>query len=108
MFYNLKFMKILLKAIVFGICVTGGSVVAQTLSLTPNLISFTTPEGQKLLLESRYQQDFFPLSSYLSVSSSILLSFSFLYLSIFLFNFVYSVLLHIKISEHGFNSWKRA
>lgn len=56
-------MKTSLKALVFGICVTSGSVIAQTLPLTPNLIGFTTPEGQNLLLESRHQQDFFSLSS---------------------------------------------
>ncbi len=55
--------KLSIKAIVFGICVTGGSVIAQTLPLKPNLIGFTTPEGEKLLLESRYRQDFFPLST---------------------------------------------
>jgi hypothetical protein len=56
-------MKTSLKALVFGICITSGSVFAQTLPLTPNLIGFTTPDGQNLLLESRHQQDFFSLSS---------------------------------------------
>ncbi|GAA6619965.1 phytochelatin synthase family protein [Scytonema sp. NUACC26] len=63
MFGQLNFKTTSLKAIVFGICLTGGSVVAQTLPLKTNLISFTTPEGEKLLLKSRYRQDFFPLST---------------------------------------------
>lgn len=46
------------------------------------------------------------ISIYLSVRSSMLLIF--LYLSIFLFDLVYSVLLHIKIKEQGINPWKRA
>lgn len=46
------------------------------------------------------------ISIYLSVPSSMLLIF--LYLSIFLFDLVYSVLLYIKIKEQGINPWKRA
>ncbi|PSB26289.1 hypothetical protein C7B70_24065 [Chlorogloea sp. CCALA 695] len=44
--------------------------------------------------------------NYLSVLSSIRLIF--LYLSIFLFDLVYSVLLYLKIKEQGINPWKRA
>lgn len=46
------------------------------------------------------------ISIYLSFPSSMLLIF--LYLSIFLFDLVYSVLLHIKIKEQWINLWKRA
>lgn len=46
------------------------------------------------------------ISIYLSVPPSMLLIF--LYLSIFLFDLVYSVLLHVKIQEQGINPWKRA
>ncbi|MGL4620499.1 transmembrane-type terpene cyclase [Chroococcidiopsis sp.] len=46
------------------------------------------------------------LSLYLSGSSSMLLIF--LYLSIFLFDLVYSVLFYIKIKEQKINPWKRA
>ncbi|OWY63495.1 hypothetical protein B7486_52805 [cyanobacterium TDX16] len=46
------------------------------------------------------------LSLYLSGSSSMLLIY--LYLSIFLFDLAYSVLLHIKIKEQRINPWKRA
>jgi hypothetical protein len=60
---NFNFTKTSIKAIVFGICVTSGSVVAQTLPLKSSLISFTTPIGEKLFLESNYRQDFFPLSA---------------------------------------------
>ncbi|MEA5552188.1 phytochelatin synthase family protein [Anabaena cylindrica UHCC 0172] len=38
------------------------NVIAQTLPLTSNLIGFDTPEGETLLISSKAQADFFPLS----------------------------------------------
>ncbi|MBD2771789.1 phytochelatin synthase family protein [Iningainema tapete] len=58
----LKNIKISLKAVIIGTCVAGGSVFAQTLTLPQNLIGFTSPEGEKLLVESKSRDDFFPLS----------------------------------------------
>jgi hypothetical protein len=55
--------KALIQGFILGICVSGGSVFSQILPLSPNLISFTSPLGEKLLLESRSQRDFFALSS---------------------------------------------
>lgn len=45
------------------------------------------------------------IAIYLLLPSSTLLIF--LCLSIFLFDLMYSVLLHIKIKEQGINPWKR-
>lgn len=41
---------------------SGGSTIAQTLPLTPNLIGFNSDEGERLLVESKSKEDFFPLS----------------------------------------------
>ena len=49
--------------IILGICLSGGNVFAQTLSLSPNLIGFDTPEGETLLISSKSKNDFFPLST---------------------------------------------
>lgn len=59
-----KFRKIkfLFNTLLFGICLSGGSIVAQTLPLTPNLIGFNSNEGEKLLIDSKSKEDFFPLS----------------------------------------------
>jgi hypothetical protein len=40
-----------------------GAVVAQTLPLPPSLTSLTSAQGERLLRESRAQEDFIPLSS---------------------------------------------
>ncbi|BAZ83962.1 phytochelatin synthase family protein [Dolichospermum compactum] len=55
--------KTSIKVITLGICLAGGNVFAQTLSLSPNLIGFDTPEGEKLLIASKSNNDFFPLST---------------------------------------------
>ncbi|MEY3332763.1 MAG: hypothetical protein RLZZ176_1063, partial [Cyanobacteriota bacterium] len=55
--------KTSIKFLLFGICLTGSNVFAQTLPLTPNLIGFDTPEGETLLISSQAKNDFFPLST---------------------------------------------
>jgi hypothetical protein len=47
---------------ILGVFLAGGNVLAQTLPLPPNLIAFDSPEGEKLLLESKSRDDYFPLS----------------------------------------------
>jgi hypothetical protein len=44
-------------------CVASGSVLSQTLPLSPNLIGFNSDEGEKLLIDSKSREDFFPLST---------------------------------------------
>ncbi len=77
----LKTLKIHLRALIIGSCVAGGSVFAQTLTLPPNLIPFNSSEGEKLLVESKAREDFFPLSmqfvtqnnqAYCGVASSVM------------------------------------
>jgi len=77
----LKTLKIHLRALIIGSCVAGGSVFAQTLTLPPNLIPFKSSEGEKLLVESKAREDFFPLSmqfvtqnnqAYCGVASSVM------------------------------------
>ena len=58
----LKTLKIHLNALILGTCVAGGTVFAQTLTLPQNLIDFSSPEGEKLFVESKSKSDFFPLS----------------------------------------------
>ncbi|BAY24677.1 hypothetical protein NIES2100_44720 [Calothrix sp. NIES-2100] len=55
--------KSFIRFLLLGICVSGGTVLAQTLTLSPNLINFNSEEGEKLLIESQSREDFFPLSS---------------------------------------------
>jgi hypothetical protein len=42
--------------------VSSGTVISQTLPLSSNLIAFNSDEGEKLLIQSRSREDFFPLS----------------------------------------------
>lgn len=58
----LNHLKISLKTLILGTCIAGGSVLGQTLNLPPNLIKFNSPEGEKLFLESKAREEFFPLS----------------------------------------------
>lgn len=57
-----KISKIFFKALTIGLCISSGSVLSQTLPLSSNLVGFNTPEGEKLLFESKSNEDFFPLS----------------------------------------------
>ena len=47
---------------ILGICAAGGTVFAQTLAPTDNLVEFNTDEGKNLLLKSKSTEDFFPLT----------------------------------------------
>ncbi|NDJ20219.1 glutathione gamma-glutamylcysteinyltransferase [Nostoc sp. B(2019)] len=57
-----KAIKISLKALIIGLCISSETVLSQTLSLSPNLIGFNSDEGEKLLVDSKSREDFFPLS----------------------------------------------
>ncbi|BAY32502.1 hypothetical protein NIES2107_43910 [Nostoc carneum NIES-2107] len=52
-----------INLISLGLCLSAGSVLAQTLALPNNLIDFNSDEGKKLLIASKSREDFFPLSS---------------------------------------------
>ncbi|MEA5626926.1 phytochelatin synthase family protein [Nostoc sp. UHCC 0251] len=58
----LKISKTFFKALTIGLCISGGSVLSQTLPLSSNLVGFNTPEGENLLFQSKSKDDFFPLS----------------------------------------------
>ncbi len=55
-------MKKFLPATIIGLLLSSSQALAQTLTLSPNLIGFNSSEGEKLLLTSRSREDFFPLS----------------------------------------------
>lgn len=55
--------KSFFRFLFLAICLSGGTVLAQTLPLNTNLINLNSQEGQKLLIESQSREDFFPLSS---------------------------------------------
>ncbi|OUL37007.1 glutathione gamma-glutamylcysteinyltransferase [Nostoc sp. T09] len=55
--------KLFIRFFLLGVCLSSGTVLAQTLSLPPNLINFNSQEGETLLIESQSREDFFPLSS---------------------------------------------
>ncbi|MEH1963626.1 MAG: phytochelatin synthase family protein [Nostoc sp.] len=57
----IKTSKTFFKALTIGLCISSGSVLSQTLPLSSNLVGFNTPEGEKLLVESKSKEDFFPL-----------------------------------------------
>ncbi|MEH1845794.1 MAG: phytochelatin synthase family protein [Nostoc sp.] len=58
----IKTSKTFFKALTIGLCISSGSVLSQTLPLSSNLVGFNTPEGEKLLIQSKSKEDFFPLS----------------------------------------------
>lgn len=57
-----KTISISIKALILGLYVVGGSVLAQTLPLSRNLIAFNSAEGELLLLESKARKDYWNLS----------------------------------------------
>lgn len=59
---GLKTINIPLKALILGLCVASGSVLAQTLPLPRTLIAFNSAEGEQLLLKSKARNDYWPLS----------------------------------------------
>jgi hypothetical protein len=77
----LKVIRIPLQALIVGFCLARGGLVAQTLPLPQNLINLNSSEGEKLLMDSKALQDYFPLSiqfvtqknqAYCGVASSIM------------------------------------
>lgn len=48
------------------------------------------------------------LTKAMTITTALAIFLILLYLSIFLFDLVYSVLLHVKSKEQGINPWKRA
>ncbi|MBW4574106.1 MAG: phytochelatin synthase family protein [Aphanothece sp. CMT-3BRIN-NPC111] len=78
---EIKTISIPIKALILGLYVAGGSVLAQTLPLTRNLIPFNSVAGEQLLIESKARQDYWPLSmqfvtqnnqAYCGVASSVM------------------------------------
>lgn len=57
-----KTINISIKAVILGLYVCGGSVLAQTLRLPPTLIAFNSTQGEQLLLESKARKDYWHLS----------------------------------------------
>ncbi|WP_013323642.1 phytochelatin synthase family protein [Gloeothece verrucosa] len=51
-----------LPGIIVALGLTVEKLLGQTLPLAPNLINFNSTEGEKLLLQSKARQDYFPLS----------------------------------------------
>jgi hypothetical protein len=58
----IKTIGIPIKALILGLCVASGSVLAQTLPLSRNLINFNSDAGEELLLKSKAREDYWPLS----------------------------------------------
>lgn len=78
----LKVIRIPLQAVIVGFCFASNGLLAQTLQLPQNLINLNSSEGEKLLMDSKALQDFFPLSSqfvtqknqaYCGVASSVMI-----------------------------------
>jgi len=53
--------RIAIQTLVLGLA-CADSLFAQTLKLPPNLIPFNSIEGEKLLINSQFRNDYFPLS----------------------------------------------
>ncbi|MFK0732529.1 MAG: phytochelatin synthase family protein [Gloeotrichia echinulata DVL01] len=47
---------------ILGLCISGKNVLSQTLTVSPNLINFSSDAGESLLFTSRARVDFIPLS----------------------------------------------
>ncbi|HAJ61795.1 MAG TPA: glutathione gamma-glutamylcysteinyltransferase [Cyanobacteria bacterium UBA8543] len=76
-----KAIRLPLQATIIGLCLASGSLLAQTLQLPQNLINLNSSEGEKLLMDSKAIQDYFPLSiqfitqknqAYCGVASSVM------------------------------------
>ncbi|HEY9707586.1 MAG TPA: phytochelatin synthase family protein [Oculatellaceae cyanobacterium] len=76
-----KVIRLPLQAAIIGLSLASGGLLAQTLQLPQNLINLNSTEGEKLLMESKALQDYFPLSiqfvtqknqAYCGVASSIM------------------------------------
>ncbi len=60
--FRRKTISIPVKALILGLCITGGNVLAQTLPLPSNLINFNSPQGEDLLIKSKARADYWSLS----------------------------------------------
>lgn len=76
-----KVIRLPLQAAIIGLSLASGGLLAQILQLPQNLINLNSTEGEKLLMESKALQDYFPLSiqfvtqknqAYCGVASSIM------------------------------------
>jgi hypothetical protein len=61
--YALKILSIPLQTLILGFFLTSDGLLAQKLPLSQNLINLNSVEGENLLIESQYRQDFLPLIS---------------------------------------------
>ncbi len=57
-----KLIRLPLQAVILGLSLANGGLLAQTLPVPSNLINFNSAEGEELLMESQARQDYFPLS----------------------------------------------
>jgi len=57
--------------LLLGALLSGGSVFAQSLPLPSSLIAFNSVTGQKLLIESKSREDFFPLSMHFTTQDNL-------------------------------------
>lgn len=78
---RLKFIRQPLQTFILGLCLTGGGALAQMLPVPSNLINLNSAEGEKLLMDSKARQDYWPLSvqfvtqdnlAYCGVASSVM------------------------------------
>jgi hypothetical protein len=76
-----KLIRLPLQAVILGLSLASGGLLAQTLPVPSNLINFNSAEGEELLMESQARQDYFPLSiqfitqknqAYCGVASSVM------------------------------------
>ncbi len=76
-----KIIRLPLQAVILGLSIANGGLLAQTLSVPSNLINFNSTEGEELLMESQARQDYLPLSiqfitqknqAYCGVASSVM------------------------------------
>jgi hypothetical protein len=56
-----RFKRIFAQAFLLSFCFNG-QLLSQTLPIAKNLINFNSPEGEKLLIESKAREDYWPLS----------------------------------------------
>jgi len=63
--YRIGLFKILgipLRGLLIGLSIVSGGLLAQTPTLTDNLIGLNSPQGEQLLMSSQARQDYLPLS----------------------------------------------
>ncbi|MDJ0735881.1 MAG: phytochelatin synthase family protein [Nostocaceae cyanobacterium] len=55
-------LKTLTKSVFWSLLLTSSNAFAQTVTISPSLIPFNSDPGEKLLVESKSREDFFPLT----------------------------------------------